>query len=368
MPGVQRGGGINIQVIDAVTVTRDGRSLSGHALGGRRARVALVALALAEGPVPAERLAAVIWAGELPPTWPAALRGVVGGLRSALAGIGAGGQLVIATTPAGYRLAPGAGVDARDAVAAVRSAVRLAGQGRHRAALEAAQPAAALSGERLLPGEDAPWLEPHRLELDAAALRALELIAETAGVLGDHHQAVVAGRRAAAAWPLDERAHRALIGALHRAGDRAGAVQAYEQCRTLLAEELGMDPGPETAAAYLAALGELGVPGKARPPSATSAFFGRDAELARLVTAIGAPGLATVAGLGGIGKSRLVIQAAAAAGFPGGRLWVPLGLVARDELVASSVALALGIRPGAGRRHGAARRRVGPAGPGAAGP
>ena len=45
----------------------------------------------------------------------------------------------------------------------------------------------------------------------------------------------------------------------------------------------------------------------------------------------------------------LVIQAAgAAAGFPGGRLWVPLGLVARDELVTSSVALALGIRPGAG--------------------
>jgi predicted ATPase len=35
------------------------------------------------------------------------------------------------------------------------------------------------------------------------------------------------------------------------------------------------------------------------------------------------------------------------AGFPGGRLWIPLGLVATDELVASSVALALGIRPGA---------------------
>ena len=299
--------------------------------------------------MPADRLAAVIWADDLPATWPAALRGVVSGLRSALAAIGAGGQLVIATTPAGYRLAPGAEVDVRAAAAAVRSAVRLNGQGRHRAALEAALPAAALSGERLLPGEDGPWLEPHRRELDAVALRALELVAEAAGAAGDHHQAVAAGRRAVAAWPLDERSHRALISALHLAGDRAGAVQAYEQCRTLLAEQLGVDPGPETAAAYLAALGEQGTAGKARLPPATSAFFGRAAELARLADLIGAPGLATVAGLGGIGKSRLVIQAAAASAV------VPRlagcgfrsALVARDELVASSVALALGIRPGA---------------------
>ena len=347
MPGTQRGEA-GVQVLDAVTVTHRGLSMSGQALGGRRARVALVALALAAGPVPADRLAAAIGADDLPATWPAALRGVVRGLRSALAAIGAGGQLVIATTPAGYRLAQGTEVDVRAAAAAVDSAVRLTGQGRHRAALEAARPAAALSGERLLPGEDSPWLEPHRRELDAVALRALELVAGAAGAAGDHHQAAAAARRAVAAWPLDERSHRALISALHLAGDRAGAVQAYEQCRTLLAEELGVDPGPETAAAYLAALGEQGTPGKARLPPATSAFFGRAAELARLADLISEPGLATVAGLGGIGKSRLAIQvAAASAAFPGGRLWVPLGLEARDELVASSVALALGIRPGA---------------------
>ena len=125
-------------------------------------------------------------------------------------------------------------------------------------------------------------------------------------------------------------------------------MQAYEQCRHAARRATRRGPGPETAAAYLAALGEQGTPGKARLPPATSAFFGRAAELARLADLISEPGLATVAGLGGIGKSRLAIQvAAASAAFPGGRLWVPLGLVARDELVASSVALALGIRPGA---------------------
>ena len=90
------------------------------------------------------------------------------------------------------------------------------------------------------------------------ALRALELVAEAAGALGDHHRAVAAARRAVAAHPLDERSHRALIRALHRAGDRAGVVQAYEQCRAVLAEQLGVDPGPETVRAYLAALGEQG--------------------------------------------------------------------------------------------------------------
>ncbi len=73
MPGTQRGD-TGVQILDPVTVTHRGLSMSGQALGGRRARVALVALALAEGPVPADRLAAVIWADDLPATWPAALR------------------------------------------------------------------------------------------------------------------------------------------------------------------------------------------------------------------------------------------------------------------------------------------------------
>ena len=56
----------------------------------------------------------------------------------------------------------------------------------------------------------------------------------------------------------------------------------------------------------------------------------------------------TVAGRGGVGKSRLVIHAAARGpALPGGRLWVPLAAVAQDELVASSVAMTLGVSPGA---------------------
>ena len=69
--------------------------VSGSRLGGRRARVVLVALALERHAVPAERLATLVWSGAPPPTWPTALRGVVHELRTALEPIGGGGQLEI---------------------------------------------------------------------------------------------------------------------------------------------------------------------------------------------------------------------------------------------------------------------------------
>ena len=149
---------------------------------------------------PADRLAAIIWPGDAAADLAGrAARGRSAALRTALAGIGAGGQQVIVTTPVGYALAPGVEVDLRAAGGALRSAERAgrAGQargraGRGRAGGRAVRRAAAARRGR-------PWLEPHRPELDALALRALELIAESAGALGDHHRAAAAGRRAVAA-------------------------------------------------------------------------------------------------------------------------------------------------------------------------
>jgi predicted ATPase/DNA-binding SARP family transcriptional activator len=348
MSGAARADGVRVDVLGAVAASSNGRTIAGHALGGRRARVALVALALADGPLSAERLASMIWADHPPATWPAALRGVVGALRTSLAGVGAGGQRIIATVPSGYCLAPGVAVDLHLAAAALRTAAMLADQGRYEAALDAAEPAVRLSGEQLLPGEDAIWLDPYRRELDAAALRALELLARAAGALGDHHRATEAGRRAVAGSPLNERSHRLLIRALHLAGDRSGVVRAYEECRVLLADQLGVDPDPETVDAYLSALGQAGTGGAARLPLAASAFFGRETEAARLATAIRQPGLVTVTGKGGVGKSRLALHVAAPSGyFTGGKMWISLASVAQDELVASTVAVTLGLPLGA---------------------
>src|ERR1700722_5105990 len=359
-----RGAGLRVEVIGAGAVRRGDAAVAGLELGGRRARVALAALALTDGPVPADRLAALIWSNAPPPTWPAALRGVIRSLRTALDAVQAGGQRLIVTTPSGSCLAAAPGAHLALAEAALAEASALAGHGRHEAAIAAAEPVTAISGEQLLPGEDGSWLAPHRGLADALALRAQELVAESASALGNHHRAVAEGRRAVTASPLNERSHRILFRALHGAGDRAGVVQAYEACREILAEQLGVDPAVETIEAYLAAIGSATAggpsgavttggsgPGQAaRVPQPTSAFFGRAAEGAALAGAIREPGLVTVAGRGGVGKTRLVIQvaraAATAAALSGGRLWVSLAAIDRDELVTAETAMALGLPVG----------------------
>src|SRR3984957_13371436 len=119
--------GVRVEVIGAGAVRRGaGAGVTGGEPGGRRARVALAVLALTDGPAPAERLAELIWSGAPPRTWPAALRGVIRSLRTALAAVQADGQRLIATTPSGYCLAPGARVDLDLAESALAEAAVLA--------------------------------------------------------------------------------------------------------------------------------------------------------------------------------------------------------------------------------------------------
>lgn len=330
---------MQVRLLGTVAVVDEELAVRDRALGGRRARVLIAALALADGPVPASALAAAIWGDRMPETWPVALRGTVRSVRVALSAMDGSG--IVTTTPAGYCLAPGVDVDVRLAEAGVRRANALLAEGRHRAALDAIEPFTTIRGTQLLPDEDADWLAPHRAAVDAIAADALALASAAASAAGEHARAIAAARRAVSAYPLDERAHRLLIRALHQAGDRAGAVQAYERCRTTLAEELGIDPSAETVAAYLeASAGQAGSP-SARVPVATTSFVGRAAETAALGAAVAQPGLITLAGPGGVGKSRLAAVVAAGTQLPGGRFWVALTGIAEDALVAASVALEL---------------------------
>lgn len=297
--------------------------------------------------MPAERLAAMIWADVLPPTWPAALRGVVRSLRTALAPVGGDGQRLIETVPSGYRFAPSVVVDVAAAAEVLRQVAAHAAAGRHRAACDIGQPLTRLYGDRLLVGEDSEWLRGHRMALDALALRAAELVATAWSALGDHHLAIETARAARDAQPLEERTHRLLITVLDQAGDRAGAARAYERCRATLADELGIDPSAETVAVYLDAIRDSAAAPSARLPVSPSSFVGRAAELVELTAALARPGLIAVTGPGGVGKSRLAQHAAAAVDFPGGRSWLPLAAVTADELVATSLVLQLGIDVGA---------------------
>ncbi len=353
---------MRVDLLGTLAVTHEGVA-SGRHLGGRRAQLALALLALTTGSVPAEQLADALWGEQPPATWRPALRGIVRGLRDALAPIGLGGEALIVTVPGGYALTDVAEIDVALASESRRRGEALLLAGRLTEAADAVEPGSRLSGAQLLPGEDQPWLSPHRRLVDQTRFDSLRIIAEAAGGLNQHARAIDAARLAVELDPLDERAHQVLISALDRAGDRAGAVRAYEHCRAVLGDELGIDPSRETVELYLSALRDRTLLGAGRLPTATAAMVGRSAELTELRNALQTGVVVTVTGKGGVGKSRLALQAASAStGFGGGRRWVSLAAVADNELVAATAALELGIAVGTDDPEGAIAAELAPLG------
>jgi DNA-binding SARP family transcriptional activator/CheY-like chemotaxis protein len=197
-----------------------------------------------------DELANALWPEALPDSWSAALRGVVSDVRRFLRDGGLDPDELLATERGGYRLRLGTGLavdidDARDSVAHARRAMSA---GESRAAAMAAERAASLAALPFLPEHEGEWVERVREELAAIRAEALELLAGLLGDAGDHRGAVRAAERLLEAEPYSDAAHRLRIETLAAAGDRAGALRAYDECRRLLRDELGLDPSAETRA------------------------------------------------------------------------------------------------------------------------
>ena len=162
----------------------------------------------------------------------------------------------------------------------------------------------------------AEWLLEARLaqrqQLAAGRLRA----ADVALNAGDADQALALARALVAENELSEPAHQRLVQALYLRGDRAGALQAAASFTTLLRDALGVEPSqaleqivetvrraesPNAAPAIPAAV--------LRPPR----LIGRSRELALLADAGLRGRVVVVIGEPGLGKSRLLMEAAAAA-------------------------------------------------------
>src|SRR5947209_7136227 len=134
-------------------------------------------------------------------------------------------------------------------------------------------------GLQPLPGE---WAQLRQAELERLASRA-RLVAATALLeAGDWMAACDAAAAAIERDPYDEAALRVLLRAYVAGGRVAAALAAYASARARMADELGTDPPPETAALYTAILrGEgNGLALARRSPSAELA--GRGDELACL--------------------------------------------------------------------------------------
>jgi len=168
---------------------------------------------------------------------------------------------------------------------------------------------------------------------------------------GEYERAQRYARRKVALEPWCEEAHRQLMRLLALDGQRSAALAQYEVCRQRLADELGVEPTDETVALYKAILAGARAPPllPSTPlhnlPLPPTPFVGRERELTDLAELLADPDcrMVTIMGPGGIGKTRLALQAAAQhiGSFAHGVYFVSLAAVDSIESVAPAIAESL---------------------------
>lgn len=333
------------RMLGPLLVQADGQSLR---IKGRRQSTVLAMLLLsADRIVSVDTLVDAVWPEAPPATARNQIAICVATLRKTFKE--AGGSDILLTSPPGYVLARGA--HRIDVVEFLHAAER----GRDAARHGRAEEACALLEEALSKWRGAALdeLSGERIEAEAARLEhlRLDLIEERAGLmleLGRHRLLTGELGELVARHPLREQSREHLMLALYRSGQRAEALEVFRQGRSLMNEELGIEPGP--ALQHLHELILQDSPELTRPVAAAPAapatvqttpaqlpadvlrFTGRQEELAQLDRLLKepyqphAPALATIVGVGGVGKTALAVHWASQAAdrFPDGQLFADL--------------------------------------------
>ncbi len=232
------------------------------------------------------------------------------------------------------------------------------------AARKSLEEAVALYRGELLPGcyDDWIWTERERLRQKFAdSLEQLMLILEGAG---DYHIAVKYARLMIRHEPLREASYRHLMRLYALSGEKASALRTYQKCAKILQREMSLDPGPATQKLYRIILKsrtpeEIRAAARQVPvthifdsqrhnlPFQPTPFVGRKKEKDEVLDRIRDPScrILTLVGPGGIGKTRLAVQAAKEMldVYSGGVFFVPLASVDSVEFIVPTIADAIGL-------------------------
>ncbi|HET9852771.1 MAG TPA: BTAD domain-containing putative transcriptional regulator, partial [Candidatus Limnocylindrales bacterium] len=159
-------------------------------------------------------------------------------------------------------------------------------------------------------------LRTESARLDELRLLAFESRVEADLEVGGGAELVDELEALVATNPFRERLWRHLMLALYRAGRQADALAAYHRARSALDEELGIEPGEDLRELEAAILRqEVPQPRSGERmtiglPVPLTSFVGRAAELEEVRALLQRSRLVTLVGVGGVGKTRLALEAA----------------------------------------------------------
>ena len=313
---------VELAVLGPLEVRRGGQSLD---VGGSKQRTLLAALALEANRVVSDgELVNILWGDEPDEGTIDALRVHVHRLRRTLekdCGGAPGEDRLVVRSLTGYSLV--LRPDELD-IARFRALIneaRAAGlRGGDPQAISLFDRALALwRGPVLNDFGDAPFISTQRVRLDKLRLEALEDRFDVCLRLGLHRENVSAMEALAEEHPLRERLQAQLLLALYRCGRQAEASDAYQRTRRRLADELGMEPGPDLQATFREILrhevapprsGGVDTPsptsiatkGRTNLPAELSTFIGRGAQIAEVTDLLASNRQVTLVGPGESGR------------------------------------------------------------------
>jgi predicted ATPase/DNA-binding SARP family transcriptional activator len=206
------------------------------------------------------------------------------------------------------------------------------------------------------------WAYAESEELRGQLAEALTVLSEDYCTLGQAVKAIPFARRLISLDPLNESAHRQLMEVYLQAGQHNAALKQYQTCEQILRKELNLDPQPETRALYkkirkremkpvrVEEKVETSEP-KHNLPLQLSSFIGREKEIDDIANLLARNRLVTLAGVGGIGKTRLSLQVGQRLlnEYPNGVWFIALDSLADPALVPQNVAAIFEIREGSER-------------------